>query len=99
VIAGKKEREATVATATLANKKMPLAVTSAKRSPIPRALRERAEALLAENYAFMDSPLFRRKNVETELFTEDAEAALPLTSWYQPTRDDAFENGLTAGAG
>jgi len=77
---------------------MPLAVTSAKRSPIPRALRERAEALLAENYAFMDSPLFRRKNVEIELFTEDAEAALPLTSWYQPTRDDAFENGLTAGA-
>jgi RNA polymerase sigma factor (sigma-70 family) len=85
-----------VATAILANRKS--VTTSAKRSPIPRALRERAEALLAENYAFMDSPLFRRKNVETELFTEDAEAALPLTSWYQPTRDDAFENGLTAGA-
>jgi RNA polymerase primary sigma factor len=84
-----------VATAILANRKV---VTSVKRSPIPRALRERAEGLLAENYAFMDSPLFRRKNVETELFTDDAEAALPLTSWYQPTRDDAFENGLTAGA-
>ncbi len=81
-----------MAAATLA-KKIP-----AKRSPIPRSLRARAEALLEENYAFMDSPLYRRKHVETELFTEDAEAALPLTSWYQPTRDDAFENGLTAGA-
>ncbi|HEY7087991.1 MAG TPA: sigma-70 family RNA polymerase sigma factor [Tepidisphaeraceae bacterium] len=69
-----------------------------RSSPIPRALRERAEALLQENYAFMDSPLFRRKNIEAELFTEDAEADLPLTSWYQPTRDDAFEDGLTAGA-
>ena len=69
-----------------------------RSSPIPRALRERVELLLEENYAFMDSPVFRRRNIETELFTEDAEAALPLTSWYQPTRDDAFENGLSAGA-
>jgi RNA polymerase sigma factor (sigma-70 family) len=61
-------------------------------------LRSRAEAFLEENYAFMDSPLFRHKHVETELFSDGAEATLPLTSWYQPTRDDAFENGLTAGA-
>jgi RNA polymerase sigma factor (sigma-70 family) len=81
--------------AALANKKL----NTGKRSPaIPRALRARAEALLDENYAFMDSPLFRRKNIEAELFTEDAERSLPLTSWYQPTRDDAFENGLSAGA-
>ncbi len=74
-------------------------VVSSKRAPaIPRTLRARAESLLEENYAFMDSPLFRRRNIEAELFTEDAERALPLTSWYQPTRDDAFENGLTAGA-
>ena len=69
---------------------------TAKRSPIPRGLRQRAEALLEENYAFMDSPMFRRKNIDAELFTEDAERALPLTSWYQPTRDDAFENGLSS---
>ena len=69
-----------------------------KRNPIPRALRARAEALLEENYAFMDSPVFRRKNIESELFTEDAERSLPLTSWYQPTRDDAFEDGVSPGA-
>jgi len=89
--------------ATLVKKSLPANVGSAnntpkRSSPIPRILRARAEALLQENYAFMDSPLFRRKNVEAELFTEDAEAALPLTAWYQPTRDDAFENGVTAGA-
>lgn len=69
-----------------------------KATPIPRALRKRVEELLQENYAFMDSPIFRRKNIEAELFTEDAEQALPLTAWYQPTRDDAFENGVSAGA-
>jgi RNA polymerase primary sigma factor len=77
---------------TLASKK------TVKRSPIPRSLRARAEAVLAENYAFMDSPIFRRKHIETDLFTEDAERMLPLVSWYQPTRDDAFENGVSAGA-
>src|SRR5262249_14623528 len=61
-------------------------------------LRARAEVLLAENYAFMDSPLFHRKSTENNLFNEGAERELPLTSWYQPTRDDAFENGLSAGA-
>ena len=71
---------------------------SARRSPVPRHLRERAEAILAENYAYMDSPLFRRKNIEAELFTEDAERALPLVSWYQPTRDDAFEDQAIVGA-
>lgn len=69
-----------------------------RRSPIPRDLRKRAEDLLQENYAFMDSPIFRHRNVEQELFTEDAEKALPLTTWYQPTRDDAFENSVTGGA-
>jgi RNA polymerase primary sigma factor len=86
------QKEAIVAAATLAKKNTP------KRSPIPRDLRLRAEELLRENYAFMDSPLFRHRNVESDLFSEGAEAALPLTSWYQPTRDDAFETGLAAGA-
>jgi len=45
--------------------------------------------LLLESYAFMDSPMFKRKNVERDLFELDAEPDLPLTSWYQPTRDDA----------
>jgi RNA polymerase primary sigma factor len=80
-----------VATLMLANRK------TVRKSPMPRSLRARAEAVLSENYAYMDSSIFRRKHIETDLFTEDAEKMLPLVSWYQPTRDDAFENGATAG--
>ncbi|HVT89609.1 MAG TPA: sigma-70 family RNA polymerase sigma factor [Tepidisphaeraceae bacterium] len=86
------QKEAVVATVMMSRK------TSPKQSPIPRGLRKRAEGLLAENYAFMDSPIFHRKGIEQELFTADAERTLPLTSWYQPTRDDAFANGISAGA-
>ncbi len=60
---------------------------------VSRFLRERANAVLEENYAFMDSPIFRRKHVETELFGSE-EPALPMVSWYQPTRDDA-ENAVS----
>jgi len=68
-----------------------------RRAPIPRALRSRVEALLAETYAFMDSPIFRRKNIEAELFTfeDDNEPQLPRTSWYQPTRDDMLDTAVT----
>jgi len=65
---------------------------------VPRVLRGRVEPLLLENYAFMDSPVFRRRGIERDLFTFDAgEPALPLTAWYQPTRDEAIEEGF-AGA-
>jgi RNA polymerase primary sigma factor len=69
-----------------------------KRAPaVPRALRARVEPLLEENYAFMDSPAFRRRNIERDLFTfeQDNEPALPLTSWYQPTRDDVLDVSIT----
>ncbi|HUB24496.1 MAG TPA: sigma-70 family RNA polymerase sigma factor [Tepidisphaeraceae bacterium] len=63
------------------------------RSPaVPRVLRARVETLLPENFKFMDSHVFRRKYVEKELFGLDSEPELPLTSWYQPTRDDANED-------
>ena len=62
-----------------------------RNGPVPRELRERVLGLLNENFAYMDSPTFRRKHVEAELFTEDAERELPLTSWYQPTRDDVAD--------
>lgn len=39
----------------------------------------------------MDSTVFRRKYVEKELFAFNFEPELPLTSWYQPTRDYASE--------
>jgi RNA polymerase primary sigma factor len=56
-------------------------------------MREKVLRLLQENFSFMDSPTFRRKHVERELFTEDAVRELPLTSWYQPTRDDLADAG------
>jgi RNA polymerase sigma factor (sigma-70 family) len=55
---------------------------------VPRALRARVEALLAENYAFMESPVFKQRGIEKELFNFEVEPALPLTSWYQPTREE-----------
>jgi RNA polymerase primary sigma factor len=68
-----------------------------RQAPISRALRTRVEELLLENYAFMDSPVFRRKNIEKELFTfeETGEPALPMTSWYQPTRDEVLNISVT----
>ena len=53
-----------------------------RETAVPKALRTRVEALLNENYAFMDSPVFRRKNIESELFTfeQEHEPALPMTS-------------------
>jgi len=60
---------------------------------VPREMRGRVIRLLEENYSYMDSNTFRHKHVEAELFTEDAERELPLTSWYQPTRDDVADSG------
>src|SRR5919112_2062992 len=73
---------------------------SATRSePIPRAMRARVEALLEENYAFMDSPVFRQRSLEKSLFAFEerggTEPALPLTSWYQPTRDEAIDETMS----
>src|SRR5205085_4499907 len=59
-----------------------------RAKPIPRALRERAEALLLENYAFMDSESFRQRGLEKQLFDFEVEPELPMTSWYQPTREE-----------
>ena len=60
---------------------------------VPKALREQAEQLLANSYDYMDSPLFHRRNIEKELFSE-ADPQLPTVSWYQPTREDSIE-GVT----
>jgi RNA polymerase primary sigma factor len=64
-----------------------------RSAPVPRLLRQRVETLLVENYAFMDSPIFRERNVEKQLFDFEHEPELPMTSWYQPTRDEAIEDG------
>jgi RNA polymerase sigma factor (sigma-70 family) len=61
---------------------------------IPRAMRQQAEAIMNESYAFMDSPIFERKDIEKELFTFDKEPQLPMTSWYQPTRDEALDEAM-----
>jgi len=55
---------------------------------VPKALRERVERLLLENFAYMDSPVFRRKHIERDLFEIEAEPQLPPTAWYQPTWQD-----------
>ncbi len=69
-----------------------------KRRPrsesISRSLRQKVEALLEESYAFMDSPIFRQRNIEKQLFDFDQEPQLPMTSWYQPTRDEALDQAM-----
>jgi len=64
-----------------------------RAASVPRALRQRVETLLLENFAFMDSPIFRERNIEKQLFDFEHEPELPMTSWYQPTRDEAVEDG------
>jgi len=61
---------------------------SLKSKPVPRALRERAELILAEDYSFMDSPVFKQRGFEKELFNFETEPQLPMVGWYQPTREE-----------
>ena len=68
--------------------------TNEKPLPIPRPLRRRAEQILEQNYPFMDSPIFKRKHIEDELFDFEVEPALPMTSWYQPTREELADSGI-----
>lgn len=80
-----------MATMTATKKAVKSNQTNPNRAkPIPRALRAAAEAILLENYAFMDSPIYKQRGIEAELFNFDngQEPALPLTSWYQPTREE-----------
>jgi RNA polymerase primary sigma factor len=70
--------------------------TIARGATVSRALKQRVEAVLFENYAFMDTPFFKQRNIEKELFDFEHEPELPLTSWYQPTRDEALEGGLSS---
>ncbi len=70
---------------------------SRRQSPIPRMTRQKVEMLLEESYAFMDSPIFKQRDIEKQLFTFEVEPQLPLTAWYQPTRDEAVDESI-AGA-
>ena len=68
----------------------PAASKSTKKpraAAIPRPLRQQAELILEGTYAYMDSPPFHLPDAEATLFA-DAEPALPMVAWYQPTRDD-----------
>jgi len=67
--------------------------SATRKGSVPRALAARVEEILAANYAFMDSPVFKQRTIERELFTFDnEEPKLPLTAWYQPTREDLEGN-------
>ncbi|HET6248778.1 MAG TPA: sigma-70 family RNA polymerase sigma factor [Tepidisphaeraceae bacterium] len=68
--------------------------STSQGTTIPRALRQKVEVLLLESYAFMDSPIYHQKDIEKQLFTFDKEPALPMTSWYQPTRDEALDEAI-----
>jgi RNA polymerase primary sigma factor len=63
-------------------------------TPIPRSMRQKVEEILKESYAFMDSPIFEQKEIEKELFDFEKEPQLPMTSWYQPTRDEALDEAM-----
>lgn len=84
---------ATMTTTTRTTSRTDPDAPMARRAPVPRALRGKVEPLLLESYAFMDSPVFKQKNIERELF-DYQEPALPLTSWYQPTRDEAIDETM-----
>src|SRR5438552_18946985 len=92
IMGGEAERKAKMATRLMQ-------AVPRRAAPVPRELRARVEPLLAESYAYMDSPVFRRKTIENELFsfgqTGGHEPALPLTSWYQPTRDEVVDISVT----
>ena len=77
-----------MATATKTTPKT--AKAPAKATRISRALRAKVEPLLELEYAYMDSPLFKQRGVEAQLFAEEI-APLPMVGWYQPTRDDPTE--------
>ena len=68
-----------------------------RASSIPRATRQQVETLLAESYDYMDSPVFRHRHVEKDLFGFEVEPQLPMTSWYQPTREE-ISNPASMGA-
>src|SRR3954453_23425788 len=87
------EKEASMAI-ELMNKR---SATKKVTTGFPKGMLQRVEAILAGNYAFMDSPVFKNRNIERELFTfaDGTEPNLPLTSWYQPTREDLENNRVT----
>ena len=68
------------------------AVTAGKA--VPKTVRDQVEQLLAADFSYMDSPVFRKKNIERELFEQENEPELPPTRWYQPTATE-LEDGLT----
>ena len=83
-----------MATATMSEKTV-RGHKAVRQAPIQKALRQQAEQVLAGAYAFMDSEFFHKKNAEVQLFAEGSEPELPLTSWYQPTREEMLDSGIT----
>jgi RNA polymerase primary sigma factor len=86
---------ATLTEHKIVRRQLPAKQAPGRNSPIPKAVRQRAERILSEDYPFMDSVFFHKKNAEAQLFEEDAVPELPLTSWYQPTREEMLESGIT----
>jgi RNA polymerase sigma factor (sigma-70 family) len=75
--------------------KMVRRVKPVRQAPIPKALRQQAEQVLSGSYPFMDSEVFHKRSPEAQLFTDGAVPELPLTSWYQPTREEMLDSAIT----
>jgi hypothetical protein len=74
------EKEASMATAELMSKRSATRKRTAPKA-VSKSVVARVEEILAQNFAFMDSPIFKNRNIEKELFTfETEEPKLPLTS-------------------
>jgi RNA polymerase primary sigma factor len=84
------QKEANMATAVKTKK-----TNTTIAAPVPPEIQQRVTALLQENFSFMNSPVYRRKGIEKELFNFDKEPELPMTRWYQPTREDAAQISMT----
>jgi len=63
---------------------------NAPKARISKALRAQVEPLMLLEFAYMDSPMFRQRGIEKQLFNEEI-PELPMVAWYQPTRDEASE--------
>ena len=72
-------------------------VAFTQSTTIPRAMRQRVEAILDESYAFMESTIPPTRTLRRRCSTSSQEPQLPMVSWYQPTRDEAVDQTI-AGA-
>lgn len=78
------------------SKKAVVSKTTVTGAKIGAELRKLATGVSEKTYPFIDSPSFRRKTIEAELFADHPEPELPETTWYAPTRDEVLEGSVSS---